>query len=140
MTAYGCDTHGVWAERAALLLTLLVPLSGCGLCADHVLDRFQAPDSSAELVVFERNCGATTDFSTQASIGEINAGTGNQAGNIFIADTNRGAAPVVKRGGLELRVRWIDNRTIELAHHRSARVFEARNEYRGITIRYVTFE
>lgn len=133
-------TDGDWFRRPALLLILLVPLSGCGLCANTVLDRYRAPDHSIEVVVFERNCGATTDFSTQASIGEINAGTGNQGGNIFIADTNRGAAPAGKGGGPELRVRWIDTRTIELAHHRAARVFEARSEHGGIKIRYVTFE
>ncbi len=118
---------------------LLVPLAACDLCGNDLLDRYPAPDNSVEVVVFERNCGATTGFSTQASIGEINAGTGNKSGNIFTATTDRGAAPAGKGGGPELRVRWIDHRTVELGYHRAADVWK-RTQHRGITIRYVTFE
>jgi hypothetical protein len=127
-------------REALLALIALLGLSGCGLCGNEVLDRHRAPDNGVEVVVFERNCGATTPFSTQASIGEINAGTRNQPGNIFIATTDRGAAPAGKGGGPELRVRWLDNRTVELAHHKRALVSHARTSFRGIAIRYVTFE
>lgn len=92
-------TEGHWLGRSALLLTLLVPLSGCSLCGNEVLDRSRAPDNSVEVVVCERSCGATTGFSTQASIGESNAGTGNEGGNIFVATTDHGGAPPGKGGG-----------------------------------------
>ena len=124
---------------ALLLLLLTPPLASCALCGGEVLDRYPAPDNSVEVVVFQRDCGATTPFSTQASIGEINAGTGNRPGNIFVATTDHGNAPAGKGGGPELRVRWLDTRTVELAHHRAADVW-TRTEYRGVQIRYVTFE
>jgi hypothetical protein len=127
-------------RQLLLALIALLVTSGCGLCGNEVLDRYRAPDNSVEVVVFERNCGATTPFSTQASIGEINDGTRNQSGTIFIATTDRGAAPAGKGGGPELRVRWLDNRTIELAHHKRAFVSHARTSFRGLAIRYVTFE
>jgi hypothetical protein len=127
-----------WFRCSALLLLLIVPLAGCDLCGNDVLARYRAPDTSVEVVVFQRDCGATTGFSTQASIGEINAGTGNRPGNIFRAV--RGRAPAGKGGGPELRVRWIDNRTVELAYHRAADVLRKPTEHRGIKIRYATFE
>jgi hypothetical protein len=127
-----------WFRCSALLLLLIVPLAGCDLCGNDVLARYRAPDTSVEVVVFQRDCGATTGFSTQASIGEINAGTGNRPGNIFRAVCGR--APAGKGGGPELRVRWIDNRTVELAYHRAADVLRKPTEHRGIKIRYATFE
>jgi hypothetical protein len=114
--------------------------SSCGLCANDLLERVRAPDNSVEVVVFQRDCGATTGFSTQASIGEIDAGTGNRAGDIFIATTNNGAAPVGKGGGPELRVRWLDARTIELVHHGKAWISKASTSHGGLTIRYSTFQ
>jgi hypothetical protein len=125
--------------RIGGFLLLNLPLAGCDLCGNEVLDRYRAPDNSVEVVVFERDCGATTGFSTQASIGEINAGTYNQSGNIFAGTTDVRKAPAGKGGGPELRVRWLDNHTVELAYHRAADVWK-RTEHRGITIRYVTFE
>jgi hypothetical protein len=83
-----------WFRCSALLLLLIVPLAGCDLCGNDVLARYRAPDTSVEVVVFQRDCGATTGFSTQASIGEINGGTGNRPGNIFRAV--RGRAPAGK--------------------------------------------
>jgi hypothetical protein len=122
------------------LLAALSGSAGCDLCGNEVLARYRAADNSVEVVVFERSCGATTGFSTQASIQEINAATLNEAGNIFAATTDRGATPSGKGGGPELRVRWLDAQTLELAHHKRASVSYGRTSFRGITIRYVTFE
>lgn len=125
---------------APVLVVIAGLLTGsCGVCANDVLERVPAPDNSVEVVVFQRDCGATTGFSTQASIGEINARTGNRAGDIFIATTNNGAAPAGKGGGPELRVRWLDAGTIELAHHEKAWISKARTSHGRLTIRYSTF-
>ena len=130
-------SHFHWFGSIALLAALSVS-AGCDLCGNDVLTRHRAPDNSVELIVFERSCGATTGFSTQASIGEINAGTYNRPGNIFIG--TMGAGPTGPGGGPEVRVRWIDSRTVELSHHRDAQVLLAKQSHGGISIRYVTFE
>jgi len=126
-----------WACSIALLVAL-TGSAGCDLCGNEVLARHRAPDNRVEVVVFERSCGATTGFSTQASIREINAGTYNRRGNIFMGTT--GAGPSGPGGRPELRVRWIDSRTVELSHHRDAQVSLAKRSHDGISIRYVTFE
>jgi hypothetical protein len=42
-------------------------------------------------------------------------------------------------GGPELRVRWIDDRTMELAYDSRARVFKSESLVTGIRARFVTF-
>ena len=37
-------------------------------CANVVQQRIVAPDAKHEVVLFERDCGATTDFSIQLSV------------------------------------------------------------------------
>ena len=45
-----------------------------------------SPDKKHKAVVFQRDCGATTDFSTQLSIIETDKELENNVGNIFIID------------------------------------------------------
>lgn len=127
------------ALRTAILAASVLS-SACDLCANDVLNRVRAPDNSMEVVVFQRDCGATTGFSTQASIGDVNAGTGNRPGNIFIATTDKGAAPSGLGGGPELKVQWLDSKTVQLAHHKKAAVVKAETSYAGFRIHYRTFE
>jgi hypothetical protein len=75
---------------AALLLCLN---AGCDLCGNEEAFRVPSPDGKIEAVVFERDCGATTDFSTQISILPKGASVQSGAGNALTADTNHGAAP-----------------------------------------------
>jgi hypothetical protein len=72
--------------------------------------------------VFERNCGATTDFTTQISIVSKGAALPNQVGNAFVADTNHGAAPAARWGGPPVDVRWITNRQIVISIHPASRI------------------
>jgi hypothetical protein len=81
-----------------------------------------SPDGKIEAVVFKRDCGATTDFTTQISILRKGASLPNQAGNAFTADTNHGAAPAARWGGPPADVRWITNRQVSISFHRASRV------------------
>jgi len=87
-----------------------------------------------KVVVFQRDCGATTEFSTQASLVAADEVVPNESGNLFIADAEHGVAPSGERGGPELRVRWIDGATVELAHHEYARVFKSESSVEGVRV------
>jgi hypothetical protein len=89
------------------------------------------------VVVFERDCGATTDSSTQASVLEAQVAMPNEAGNVFVAKC--GAAPSGPGGGPELRVRWLDARRVVFSHHEGAVVFSALKECDGVEIAYESF-
>ena len=109
------------------------------VCGNDPVAEFVSPDTGAKIVVFQRDCGATTDFSTQASLVKANSGLPVFSGNLFVADTNRGAAPSGPGGGPELRVRWEGPKRLLLQHQVKARVFKAEQFLNGIEIRYETF-
>jgi len=75
---------------AALLLGLN---SACGVCGNTEVSRLVSPDGRLDAVIFERSCGATTDFTTQISIVRKGDAIANDAGNAFIADAKHGPHP-----------------------------------------------
>ena len=108
-------------------------------CGNEILREFVSPDNSKKVVVFERDCGATTDFSTQASLLGISEKLPDEGGNVFSADTNHGATPSGAGGGPELRVRWESSNRVVLEHHTAARVFKASRRIDQTEVRYETF-
>lgn len=120
---------------AAVLLPLL--LGGCNMCADEVVQHEPSPFGRGAAVVFVRNCGATTDYSTQvALIGHVDAEP-RKRNVFFVADTNNGDAPSGAAGGPRVRVRWIDGNHLEVAHHPRARAFRAEAQHGSVRISYV---
>ena len=107
-----------------------------GMCGNHLVAEYVSPDGRAKLVVFQRDCGATTDFSTQASLVTPDAKLPGSGGNLFIADTDHGIAPAGPGGGPELRVRWDGPKTLLLQHHPKARVFKAERLLNGVEVGY----
>jgi hypothetical protein len=100
---------------------------------------YPSPDGASKLVVFQRDCGATTDFSTQASLlGPRVRLSNSDGGNVFIADTNHGVAPSGPGGGPELHVVWESPKRLLLRHHGKARVFKAIPRIGEIDVRFET--
>lgn len=120
------------------VLVLALLLSGTDdFCGNSPLLEVPSPSGDWKVVVFERNCGATTGFSTQVSV--IKAGTSlpNEGGNLFVADTNHNAAPSGPGGGPAVRVTWVAPSNIRIEHHPLARLIKAQPSYSGIRIDYV---
>jgi hypothetical protein len=125
---------GVVGVTALVLPLLLFSYLFGDMCRNEVDGRYASPDGRHELVVFNRSCGATTSFSTQASLLEVGHELPNDSGNLFVADTNRGEAPTG-----ELRVRWDGPRFLTLSYHEKCQVFLAEKERNGVRVWYVTF-
>lgn len=115
-------------------------LSGPDMCGNEILHEHAAPGGRLKVVVFQRDCGATTGFSTQASILRVGEGLPNESGNLFAADTDHGAAPSGPGGGPELRVEWRGARELQLSHHAKARLFEAKKRAKGVSVGYSKFQ
>lgn len=120
---------------AILAATLL---SGCwdDGCGNSIIQDLPSPDGHRHAVVFERDCGATTPFSTQVSI-VPSVRDARGSGNVFTADTDHGKAPSGPGGGPAVGVRWIDRRTLEIRYHPAARTFGREVRHDDIDIRYV---
>jgi len=55
------------------------------MCANEVIHEERSPDGERRVVVFERDCGATTRESTQVMILHADAVLPNEGGNAFVA-------------------------------------------------------
>lgn len=122
--------------RRALLLFAMLPLGACddimSGCENTVVTRLVSPDGEHAAVLFERNCGATTGFSTQISIVAANAKPSGK-GNAYIAD---GGAPAAEWGGPWAKMRWTGPDQLEISTDPKSRVFVRESEVGGVSIHW----
>jgi hypothetical protein len=121
-----------FAETLASMLVLAEYLAGCSDgCGNQVVQSAAAPGRDRRAVVFERDCGATTNFTTQISVvrGEPVPGRGN----VFIADA--GIIPT-SWGGPWARVSWRAPDRLLVQYDGSARVFVRNAKAAGVTIEF----
>ena len=117
------------SSRLKPCFLLLIPAAfhiGCAssvTCANRVLSVVPSPNNELQAVVFERDCGATTDFSTQVSVLRRDAPLPNDGGNVLVVDTNHGSAPSGPGGGPEVTVRWVAGDSLTIQFHSRVRIF-----------------
>jgi hypothetical protein len=120
------------------LLLLNVHSLGCfsltGGCENEVLRTLYSPTKQLKAVVFQRECGATTGFSTQISILSANSDLPNESGNVFYADTDHGKAPSEPTGGPHVEVEWKGESSLNIIYDYRARASLLKNSYNGVTI------
>ena len=128
---------------AALALLALIAAGLCALfllfpdlCGNTVVAEAVSPDQHLKAVVFQRDCGATTGFSTQVSVIGAQDALPNESGNAFTADGNRGAVPASAAGGPVVQVRWVSGRALVVTHHAGARVFTQKDAVSGAAVAY----
>jgi hypothetical protein len=125
---------------ASVVLWRVVASSAAGLCGNKVLRTIPAPDGASRAVIFKRDCGATTGFSTQVDVLATDAPLPDTAGNAFIADDDHGRAPTDSRGALPLEVLWRSADTLEIGYSPQARVFRHAHQVGHVWVRAATIE
>ena len=122
--------------RSSMLAAAVLTFSGCSdTCSNNPISRADAPDGLHSAVMFQRDCGATTGFSTQVSVvaqGEQSSGSGNT----FRADDDHGAAAAGKWGGPWAEIRWLAPDHLLIRYAAKSRLFEREDEVSGIKISY----
>lgn len=122
--------------KAQASAILLLASTGCSdTCENSVAARVVSPDGQREAVMFQRDCGATTGYSTQISVldnGETPAG----GGNAFRADDNHGVAAVGEWQGPWADMRWVAPDRLLIRYASKSRIFEQAAEVNGIVINY----
>lgn len=131
---------------------LVVTVGGCvmaldfllsGICETTVFDEIPSPSKKLKAVVFQIDCGATTDFNTQVAIVKASFDTSDANSlpkGFFLADKDHGRAPAGITKGPEVRLTWESDKTLNLQYHQFTRVFRSESEQRGVTIKYQTFQ
>lgn len=134
-SAYGYARFRTWH-----LLSLL--LSGCGsggLCSSELLQIAHDPGSGRFAVTERRDCGATVDIATVVRVG-TGGENAKDATEVFVADSNHGAATDNSRGAVWMSVVWTDAGKLLVAYASQARVFKREPKARGASIRYKASE
>lgn len=109
------------------------------MCGNQVLAEYPSPSGKLKAVVFERDCGATTGFSTHVSILPVGNALENEGANLFSADTDHDRAPSAVGGGPEVRFHWLSDARAELQHHPLVHIYRAEANVRGVQVAFVAF-
>jgi hypothetical protein len=121
--------------KVAALLLIVVCSACADTCNNEVQRAVDAPDGARTAILFQRDCGATTDFSTQVSIvqpGDKPSG----GGNVFVADTNRDAAERAAWGGPWAEVTWLTPQHLLVRYNGRARVFKRVGEMSAVRVSF----
>ncbi len=121
---------GAGAVLLAIVILLIAALAwqlgdSAGLCANEPIATEVSPDGTLKAVLFRRNCGATTSYSTQLSIIPAKRSLPNEPGNIF-----------VQRGEATVAIHWIDAHPLRVSGAGAGTASLQLADYRGIQITY----
>jgi hypothetical protein len=95
-------------------------------CSNESSTEVVSPDGTKKIILFSRNCGATTGFNTQGSILERTDTLPDCGGSTFIIDQGTAKAS------------WVNNSNIIITLESSARVIKKKPSDHGIFIEYQT--
>jgi hypothetical protein len=110
------------------------------MCGVTVVRRTPSPNGRLEAVLFERNCGATTDFGTNLSVLKRGSQIPNDPGNLLVADSDHGRAPLEPGHVIRLSVDWLGSDSLIVRFDRRARVFRQDNHAHGVSVRYAVID
>src|SRR5690606_17537649 len=96
------------------VLLILFLMYGCmksifsSMCGNQLVNQIESPNRQYKAVIFTRDCGATTGFSTHVSLMKTSDKLENNPGNIFIA-SGREAVELNEIGGPLVIAQWTNN-------------------------------
>jgi hypothetical protein len=109
----------------AILTGLLLPLAAClDPCGSTILEEALSPGGRQRAVVFQRDCGATTDFGTHISVLDIKETLPRSGGNAFDA------------GNMKVTAHWESVDHLVVSYPNRALVFRKEAKVKGVRISY----
>lgn len=113
-------------KRNIIIALLFLSLTGCvdissNICHDEIKYIKYSTDRRYEIIVFIRDCGATTDYSSQ----------------IKIKDNQQNTEEIIFIGSLDesMKVEW-ENEKIKIYYYKKD-IYKILNEYHGVEIELV---
>lgn len=105
-------------------------------CENTVIATVPSPDARQNAVLFVRNCGATSAFSSELSILPADGGLQNMAGNTFIA-TGGESATETTWGGPALSAAWTQADRLTVRYDPTARTIKSEAMVEGVSVDYL---
>lgn len=143
-------SSGVRRPAAIMLAIFVCAHAGCSyasFCENTLVSARFSPDGQFVAVVFRRNCGATTPFTTEVSV--IRAGDNAVAraepGNVFSMthppDSSECLAhDAVIYGAIETRLHWDSSKKLSISTPRGALIGRRVDRIYDVNIQYSVFE
>lgn len=119
--------------RALALLSLITCCGMDWLCENSVIPDLVAKgpgNSRLKAVTFQRDCGATTNFSFQVSIVDSSVTVPEGSGNLVVLGAGKHGNPIQA-------VDWISEHELEVRYSSDARVYKKSSDVEGITLKLV---
>ncbi|HEY3040583.1 MAG TPA: hypothetical protein VGJ66_17730 [Pyrinomonadaceae bacterium] len=135
----------MYPKPTLLLVILTVAVGGVAClnlaagCGNDLVKEVRSPGGKMKAVVFQRDCGATTGFSTQVSLLSSNESLPNESGNVFVATTDHGNAPAGAWGGPIVEASWTDDSHLLLRYDKRAGLSKREESLGNVSVRYETF-
>lgn len=107
-------------------------------CGNQIHQSFTSPKNKYKIVVFQRDCGATTNYSTQISLLRKKQSLSNKGGNIFIGESI--TAPINNQGVFYIEVEWINKKTVLIKYPKNIKIYKQDYWEKGITLKYEIVE
>ncbi len=123
-----------------LLPVVLLGMTLCACaepCGNQLILRVPSPDRVHDAVIYERDCGATTDFSTQVTLLRAGAELPHDPSPILVIDSDHGRAVAGPGGGPLVEATWVSSDSLVVSFDEHARVFQHLSQFSNIGIRYV---
>lgn len=119
---------------ALLLLLGSIFFSAPG-CENTIYETILSPNRTHEVILYNRDCGATTGYSTHLSLAEVEEDI-DSGSEILVADADHGKANShpVYQNLIDVRMRWINDHLLELSYDKNARIFTEKDKVGEITI------
>lgn len=117
---------GIALRLTAVAFVTLVLAACSDLCGNEVVASVASPSGALRAVVFTRDCGATTGFSTQLSILPAAEALPAESGNALVLDDE-----------VPLTVSWLSDTVVRVVGGGSAKVAWRERTVAGVEIRYV---
>ena len=128
-----CDDNDRLPKLALFLLVLGLLMAGCDPCENESAVEHRSPDGKWKVVVFERDCGATVGANVQMSMLQASKTPPNEAGNLFVIDSNHGASALQY-----IFVDWTSSTSVVITYPEKARVFKQEKRIGDVVVTYIS--
>jgi hypothetical protein len=112
---------GILIVGIPLLIAALFIYATSDMCGNEVYTEVMSPNGERKVVVFHRDCGATTGFSTQISIIDSGDELENKGGNIYVIDGHP--------NDVSPPVRWVSNTELRIERSLSGSEYKAESSW-----------
>ncbi len=116
-----------------VVLAFLFYLFSANTCENQVFTEVVSPNKIHKAVLFQRDCGATTGFSSQVSLLNADSTLANESGNIMVVDGHPDNNAIT--------LTWSSNDELVISQARFSKQYKAEQtwgSFNKINIRYIT--